>query len=158
MILTGVAIMGASYGGFAVLSALSRTPDRYRCGIDIVGVSDPSLMFKITWSDFAGDAWINNNAKVMIGDLDKDAVKFAKISPIAHASDIKAPVLMAYGIDDRRVPLPHGEKMRDALLAHGGKVQWMTFEGEGHGFQKSESRLRLYAAIEKFLSENMAPR
>lgn len=153
-----VAIMGASYGGFAVLSALSRTPDRYRCGIDIVGVSDPALMFSISWSDAANSQWLKHRAKDMIGDPDRDADLFARISPLNNAKAIHAPVLMAYGQDDFRVPLPHGTKMRDALLSNGTQVRWLSFLGEGHGFLIPENRATLYREIERFLATNLAPR
>ena len=117
-----VAIMGASYGGFAVLSALSRTPDRYRCGIDIVGVSDPDLLFSIAWSDTADSAWLKHRAKDMIGDPERDADLFARNLPRSRMpGTIRSPVLMAYGEDDRRVPLPHGTKMRDDLAEQRNK-------------------------------------
>ncbi|MGI4858532.1 MAG: S9 family peptidase, partial [Janthinobacterium lividum] len=35
-----IAIMGGSYGGYATLAALTRNPERYACGIDIVGPSN----------------------------------------------------------------------------------------------------------------------
>jgi pimeloyl-ACP methyl ester carboxylesterase len=35
-----VAIVGGSYGGFAVLSALTQYPGRYACGVDIFGPTD----------------------------------------------------------------------------------------------------------------------
>jgi dipeptidyl aminopeptidase/acylaminoacyl peptidase len=150
-----VCVMGASYGGFAVLSALARDPGRYRCGIDIVGVSDPALFFSIARSDMSDSKWIKRNAKVMIGDPDKDAATYARISPLQNAAAIKAPVLMAYGGDDYRLPIEHGERMRDALQRNGGQVEWMLFPDESHGFLKEESRYRLYHAVERFLARNL---
>src|SRR6266567_2134676 len=35
-----VAIMGGSYGGYATLAGLAFTPDRFACGVDIVGPSN----------------------------------------------------------------------------------------------------------------------
>ena len=35
-----MAITGGSYGGYAVLAALTRTPDKYACGVDLVGPSN----------------------------------------------------------------------------------------------------------------------
>ena len=39
-----VAIAGGSYGGYATLAGLTFTPDRFRCGVDIVG---PSNLFTL---------------------------------------------------------------------------------------------------------------
>ncbi|MCA9172762.1 MAG: S9 family peptidase, partial [Planctomycetales bacterium] len=35
-----VAIMGASYGGYATLVGLTFTPDKFACGVDMVGISN----------------------------------------------------------------------------------------------------------------------
>ena len=35
-----VAIMGGSYGGYATLAGLTLTPDKFACGVDIVGPSN----------------------------------------------------------------------------------------------------------------------
>ncbi|WP_374602628.1 alpha/beta fold hydrolase [Niveibacterium sp.] len=148
-----VCIMGASYGGFATMSALARDADKYRCGINMVGVTDPALFFSISWSDYADSAWIENDAKIMIGDPDADAEMFNRVSPLKNAKSIRAPVLMAYGAEDSRVPLPHGEKMRDALQANGTPVEWHVFAGEGHGFRIEENQFQLYHAIERFLAK-----
>ena len=39
-----VAIMGGSYGGYATLAGLTFTPDKFACGVDIVG---PSNLFTL---------------------------------------------------------------------------------------------------------------
>ena len=46
--------MGGSYGGYAVMMGLARDPERWRCGVDYVGVTDINLMFDVTWSDNVG--------------------------------------------------------------------------------------------------------
>ena len=110
-------IMGASYGGYAVMMGLARDPDRWRCGIDVVGVTDINLMYDVAWSDIANSTFIKYTAKDMLGDQVADAAQLKATSPIAQAARVRSPVLMAYGANDRRVPLIHGEKMRDALRA-----------------------------------------
>ena len=111
-----VCIMGASYGGYAVMMGLARDPDRFRCGINYVGVTDIGMMFSVAWSDLAYSDFMKYSAKEMIGDPDADAAQFKATSPLANAAKIKAPVLMVYGGEDYRVPIVHGERMRDALL------------------------------------------
>ena len=41
-----VAIMGGSYGGYATLAGLTFTPDRFACGVDIVGPSNLETLLK----------------------------------------------------------------------------------------------------------------
>jgi dipeptidyl aminopeptidase/acylaminoacyl peptidase len=146
-----VCIMGASYGGYAVMEALARDPDRWKCGVNWVGVTDIRYMFDVTWSDTWDSDWMKFSAKEMIGDPDKDAALLKAVSPLENASRIKAPVLMAYGGLDRRVPAIHGERMRDALTSHGVPVEWVLYGDEGHGFMVEATRYDFYTRVAKFL-------
>jgi dipeptidyl aminopeptidase/acylaminoacyl peptidase len=148
-------IMGASYGGYAVMMGLARDAARWRCGINLAGVTDINLMFDITWSDYSDSDFIRYTAKEMIGDPDKDAAKLKASAPLYNAAKIKAPVLMAYGGQDRRVPLVFGEKMRDALKAQGTSVDWIVYSEEGHGFLLEKNRYDLYGRVASFLAEHL---
>jgi dipeptidyl aminopeptidase/acylaminoacyl peptidase len=150
-----VAIYGASYGGYATMMGLAKTPDLYRCGIDYVGVTDIPLFLTVSWSDYAYSDSIQYTAPQMVGDVDKDAKQLRDTSPVNLASRIKVPVLMAYGGADRRVPLEHGTRMKAALDKAGVKYQWMVADGEGHGFRDIENQKMFYGAMEKFLAQNM---
>jgi dipeptidyl aminopeptidase/acylaminoacyl peptidase len=150
-----VCIMGASYGGYAVMMGLARDPDRFRCGINYVGVTDIALMFEVTWSDFARSNYIEYAAKDLIGDPDKDAARFKATSPLANAAKIRAPVLMAYGGGDRRVPIVHGEQMRAALEKQGTPVEWVAYPEEGHGFILEATRYDFYGRVAKFLAKHL---
>jgi dipeptidyl aminopeptidase/acylaminoacyl peptidase len=68
------------------------------------------------------------------------------------ADRIKAPLLLAYGGEDRRVPLVHGTRMRDALAAAGRPPQWVVYNDEGHGWNKLETRLDFAQRVEDFLA------
>jgi dipeptidyl aminopeptidase/acylaminoacyl peptidase len=152
-----ICIMGASYGGYAVMMGLARDPERWRCGINYVGVTDINLFFDVTWSDYARSDWIKYAAKEMIGDPDKDAAMLRAASPLENAARIKAPVLMAYGALDVRVPIVHGEKMRDALAKQGTPVEWVVYAEEGHGFLLEKNRFDFYNRVAKFLVANNPP-
>jgi dipeptidyl aminopeptidase/acylaminoacyl peptidase len=72
------------------------------------------------------------------------------------ASRIKAPVFMAYGASDRRVPIEHGQRMKSALDSAGNKpAVWIVADGEGHGFRDPKNVKMVYEAMEKFLAENL---
>lgn len=153
-----IAIAGGSYGGYATMMGLLKEPLLYKAGVNIVGVTDISLMYTIGWSDFldADNPWVRYGMPKLIGDKDKDADQFAATSPLKRASEIKQPVLMAYGEEDYRVPLPHGTKMRDALIATGNKnVEWVQYEGEGHGFMLVKNNVDLWTRVERFLATHL---
>ena len=92
----------------------------------------------------------------LIGDPVADAARFKATSPLQQAARIKQPVLMAYGEWDDRVPLVHGEKMRDALKRHNPNVEWVVYEKEGHGWSRVETRLDFWGRVERFLAKNLA--
>ncbi|MEO6927655.1 MAG: prolyl oligopeptidase family serine peptidase [Casimicrobiaceae bacterium] len=146
-------IMGASYGGYAVMEGLARDPLRWRCGINYVGVTDISLMFSVTWSDFAGSDYLKYAFKELVGDPDKDAAMLKAVSPLEHAANIKAPVLMAYGGSDRRVPIIHGERMRDAIEKNGTPLEWVVYQDEAHGFLLEKNRYDFYSRVAAFLGK-----
>ena len=83
--------MGASYGGYAVMMGLARDPDRWRCGVNYVGVTDINMMFDIAWSDFANSDFLRYGAKEMIGDPIKDAAMFKASSPLENARGSRRP-------------------------------------------------------------------
>ena len=78
-------------------------------------------------------------------------------TPVLHARRIKAPVLLAMGIEDRRVPLEHGLRMREALTEVGNPPLWLTYPGEGHGFFLAANRVDFMRKVEAFLATHLAP-
>ncbi len=151
-----IAIAGGSYGGYATMMGLVKEPALYRAGINWVGVTDIGLMYEIGWSDFMGDKSMRYGMPRLIGDRVKDAAQFRANSPLHQAARITQPVLMAYGEEDRRVPLPHGTKMRDALKDAGNKqVEWVVYEGEGHGWILMKNKLDFWSRVEQFLGRNL---
>ena len=79
----------------------------------------------------------------------------ASNSPRLQADKIRVPVLIIHGAGDLRVPVAHGEAMRDALKAKGNDVEWLLFPDEGHGFMKESSRAEYYRRMESFLSKHL---
>ena len=156
-----VCLFGGSYGGYATLWGLEKEPQMFRCGVAYVAVSDLELMFDVTWSDFMRAERGGDTTKVLtrwIGDPDKDREKMRAVSPIFHADRIAAPLLLAYGAADVRVPLIHGSRMRSALDKYNKPYEWVVYPEEGHGFNKDENRFDFYHRVEAFLDKNLAPR
>lgn len=151
-----VCIIGASYGGYATMYGLVKDPDLYQCGVNWVGVTDVKMLFTVAWSDMSGP-YMDNMGALMHGDPKTDEAYFQKSSAIENAARIKAPVLMAYGSEDVRVPLIHGERMRDKLLKQGNTVEWLVMTGEGHGWVKESNRILFGEAMYKFIDRYIGP-
>jgi dipeptidyl aminopeptidase/acylaminoacyl peptidase len=147
-------IMGSSYGGYATLMSLAKEPALYRCGIAHAALSDPRHRFDMHWSDLSRQGR-RVGLPATMGDPDKDAELLAAHSPLAQVSRIQAPLLMAHGHDDQRVPSLSGERMRDALKKHGKQVEWVLYLGEGHGFSKRQNLLDYWRRVEAFLAKHL---
>jgi dipeptidyl aminopeptidase/acylaminoacyl peptidase len=151
-----VAIAGASYGGYSAMMGLVREPELYRAGINWVGVTDIGLLYTRSESDMMGSLWLRDTFPWQVADPDRDAEQMRRTSPLLRAAEIRAPVLMAYGREDFRVPLVHGERMRDALKAAGKvEVEWVVYDDEGHGFRIEANRLDFWKRVEAFLARHL---
>lgn len=150
-----VAIVGGSYGGYSALYALAHTPDLYRCGISIAGVTD--------WTDIVRERkgeeyrYAFLHFQEWIGDPKTDAAFLSSISPVTFADRIEAPVFIVQGKDDRVVPPKQARKIVSALGKAGKKPQVLYFSNEGHSIKEPKNRAKLFADIEAFLALHLAP-
>jgi dipeptidyl aminopeptidase/acylaminoacyl peptidase len=150
-----VAIYGGSYGGYAALSGLVRTPELYACGVSYVGVSN-----LFTWYESIPPYWrpYREMLHEMVGHPERDRERMHATSPFFHADRIRVPVLVAQGANDPRVPQAESDQIVSALRARGLAVEYMVKDDEGHGFQNEENQFAFYRALERFLLEHLAPR
>lgn len=150
-----VCIAGASYGGYATLMGLVRHPALYRCGIAWAAVTDPRLLFEDSWRNDIPAEWRRHGLPILIGDPVADAAMLTAATPVEQASRIRAPVMLAFGFEDRRVPIEHGERMRAALRKTGQEPEWVLYPGEGHGWLKPENRYDFARRMETFLARHL---
>ena len=112
-------------------------------------------MHTVTWSDMSGSDFARYRLGDLLGDPDQDKELLERASPIRRVASIKTPILMAYGGEDRRVPLIHGERMKAALEAQGVPVEWVVYREEGHGWLKEENQYDFARRVEKFLGKHI---
>jgi len=154
-----VAIMGASYGGYATLVGLTFTPEAFACGVDLFGMSNlvtqlegrPSYW---TWSFF------EPYYRKYYGDVrhPEDRQRLEAQSPLFRAAEVRRPVLVIHGANDPNVRQQESDQMVAALRAAGKDVQYLVLADEGHGaFGDPASALRMYRAIEQFLGACLGP-
>lgn len=151
-----IAIAGASYGGYAAMMGLAKQSDVFACAVNWIGVTDLDLLFGAHWSDQSA-VYKKHGMPKVVGDREKDADMLKANSPVHLARQIRKPVLMAYGKRDRRVPIEHGERMRDALKAHNPNVEWVVYEKEGHGWFLLDTEKDFWGRVERFLAKHLAP-
>jgi dipeptidyl aminopeptidase/acylaminoacyl peptidase len=144
-----IIVMGASYGGFMVLSAITTYPDLWAAAIDIVGIANFVTFLENT------HPWRRKLRTSEYGSLENDREFLEEISPIHHVERISAPLFVIHGANDSRVPIGEAEQIVAALSQRQVPVEYLRFEDEGHGLVKRANRLIAYPAIVRFLREHL---
>jgi acetyl esterase/lipase len=152
-----VCIAGASYGGYATLMGLVRDPDLYRCGAAWVAVADPMRLLERSWftADDISDESRRYGLPVLLGDVEKDAAMLKAASPLEQAERIRAPLLLAYGGMDLRVPVAHGSDLRAAMRKFGREPDWVVYPGEAHGWRKLDNQVDFAQRLEAFFAKHL---
>ncbi|OWY38484.1 S9 family peptidase [Xenophilus sp. AP218F] len=147
-----VCIYGGSYGGYATLAGITKTPELYRCAVDYVGVSN-LFTFMTTippyWKPFLDSMY------EMVGHPEKDKALLRERSPVFHVDRIQTPLLVLQGAKDPRVNINESNQIVDALKKRGVEVEYIVKDNEGHGFHNEENRFEAYGAMEKFFKKHL---
>lgn len=148
-----VCIYGASYGAYAALMGVAKEPDLYQCAIGFVGVYDLKTMYK------RGDIRERDSGVEYLEDiLGTNDSDLAARSPARLAANIKVPVVIVAGGEDRRTPPAQSEILVDELKQAGKEDQIEAFyiqPGEGHGFYKVEHNVKLYDTFLSFFERHI---
>lgn len=150
-----VCIAGASYGGYAVLMSLIRHPDLYRCGAAWLAVTDPRQLMAWQRDSDMHQEYRDHHLPTLIGDPATEAAMLDEATPALHADKIRAPLLLAYGGGDSRVPPAHGTQLREALDKAGRPPEWIWYADEAHGWFKLESQVDFANRLESFLARHL---
>lgn len=150
-----VAIMGGSFGGYSAAIQPMRSPDLYRCAINIAGVTDWKTIIKYDNERAPERKQVTTDS---IGDPVADAAELDDISPINHADKLRVPMLLIYGKGDRTVPYDQFTRLKAALDKAHKPYEVLTRAAEQHGFSNLKNRVEMYKTIETFLAKNMAPK
>jgi dipeptidyl aminopeptidase/acylaminoacyl peptidase len=141
-----VAVVGGSAGGMTVLLLCALHGDVVRAGVSLFGVTD---LFELAATTHRFES---QYLDALIGRLPADADRYRDRSPITHAPDIKVPVLVLQGDEDRAVPKAQADAMVDAMRRAGAPVEYHVYAGEGHGFRKLENVVDELERTEAFLT------
>jgi len=152
-----VCIMGGSYGGYATLVGLTFTPDKFACGVDIVGPSN--LVTLLNSIPAYWEPQIDMFATRVGDHRTEEGRKFLRErSPLTYVSRIHKPLLIGQGANDPRVKQAESDQIVEAMQRNSIPVTYVLFPDEGHGFARPANRLSFNAIAEAFLSEHLGGR
>jgi len=152
-----VAVFGGSYGGYSALAGAAFTPDTFRCAVDIVGPSNLFTLLK-TIPPYWATMRALFDTRVGNPEDPKDVELLKQASPLFSADKIKIPMLIGQGANDPRVKPAESEQIVAAIEKNGGRVTYVLYSDEGHGFQRPENRMDFNARAEEFLAAELGGR
>ena len=140
-----LAIDGGSAGGYTTLAALT-FHDVFRAGASYYGVSDLEALAKETHK------FESRYLDSLVGPYPERKDLYVERSPINHTHLLSCPLLLLQGLEDEIVPPNQAEMMFEAVKAKGLPTAYVPFEGEQHGFRRSENIERALEAELYFYS------
>ena len=141
-----LAIDGGSAGGYTTLSALTFR-DLFKAGASFYGISDLEALAKDTHK------FESRYLDTIIGPYPERADVYRERSPIHFTDRLSCPMILFQGLEDKIVPPNQAEMMFEAVRAKGLPVAYIAFEGEQHGFRRSENIKRTLDAELYFYSK-----
>lgn len=146
-----IAVYGGSFGGFATLSCVSRLPEYWACGVDLVGPSN-----LVTFAKAVPPTWKRMMA-TWVGDPETEVEFLMERSPITYVDGIRAPLFVVQGANDPRVVKPESDQIVERLRERGVEVRYDVYEDEGHGFTKRANELKAFRDMAGFLEAHLQP-
>jgi dipeptidyl aminopeptidase/acylaminoacyl peptidase len=136
-----IGIMGQSYGGWAVLAAITLQPTLWQAACDYYGIADFVTLLERT------SPWRRDHRAREYGFPGADDALFDRISPLRHVANVTAPLLVLHADRDPRVPMNESELFVRAMEERQKPVRYERFTWAGHGFNAPEHRRRVYSAV-----------
>jgi dipeptidyl aminopeptidase/acylaminoacyl peptidase len=148
-----VAAMGASYGGFMTMAALTRFPERFRAGVAYVSASNLVTALQ------RAPPFLRASDHVEYGDVEDPKVQafLREISPLTHFKRLRAPLMVVHGANDPRNPVGESDQFVAAARGNGSKVEYLRFPDEGHFVGKLTNQIILFRRVAAFLERQLGP-
>jgi dipeptidyl aminopeptidase/acylaminoacyl peptidase len=140
-----VGSMGWSEGGY-ISAFITASSDRFKAVSVGAGISD--------WMTYYVNTDITPFTRQYLHATpwdDPDIYK--KTSPITYIAKAKTPTLIQHGENDRRVPIPNGYELRQALEDRGVPVKMVVYKGFGHGITKPKQQRAVMEENEKWFAK-----
>lgn len=140
-------IVGASFGGFSTLSAISQFPGEFKGAVAIVALANLFTFMKSIPPD---PGW-QNEFLTEVGDPVKDKALYEERSPYFHADKVKTPLKIYQADNDVRTVKAEMDQYVAKLRELKIPVQYEILEKDGHGIARTENQTKAFEGSIKFL-------
>lgn len=147
-----VCIVGASFGGYAALMGVVRTPGLYKCAVSFAGLSDLPLGISHGQGYMRSAIHSRSRGKTVFNDR-----QLIRTSPARRAKQIEAPVLLAHGEDDKVVSVVHTRLMAAAMERADKPYELLILKDGTHHLSLEKNRQVFFRKLEAFLRRHLGP-
>lgn len=146
-----VGIAGASWGGFETMLGLTKNPDLFKFGINLMGVVD--LFELIEWEKNLKRHETHHKLTKLVGDPKnpEDRPYIREWSPINFVENIESPLFVYHGVRDANVEIKQTYMLLSALKKHDIPHTKKIDTKELHSIEQEHVRIDTYKMIDKFL-------
>lgn len=148
-----VGIFGISYGGYAALQGLATTPDLYKAGASLSGVTDLRLFME----KVAENLYYTDYMEKLVGNRRHDKERLKATSPVHQADRIRVPVLLGHGTADWNVDVAHTRSMARALRRSRVPTEVYLYDNEPHDFLDDRNLAHFFDKLVLFFETHLEP-
>ncbi len=142
-----VGAMGLSHGGYLTLLSLTKAPELFRAGVDLMGPTDRRTAF------------LNQNRRLHIGEgatEEENRELYDRVSPITSVEDLMAPLLILHSDRDRNVSPAQTFALVNELERHHKPHELVIYPNEAHGLADPEHQRDSYRRIVGFFHRHLS--
>jgi dipeptidyl aminopeptidase/acylaminoacyl peptidase len=134
-----IGIIGWSHGGFIVMHALYRQPQKFKVGVNVVGVSDLVERMGYSTDNYRR---IFAEQKGFGGPPSEKLQNYINRSPAHLADKLQTPLLLHGDTNDQDVRINEQMHLIDALKAAGKKFEYQIYQDPpgGHSFNRIDTQ------------------
>jgi len=139
-----VGIEGGSAGGYNTLCSLTWHPSVFAGGVSYCGVSNIKNLAEETHK--MESHYVEVLLRLEGKTREEREALFAARSPLYHAGNITAPLLLVHGDAD----VEQSREIKRKIQGRGGDAELVVLKGEGHMFERADSWLKIVVEAEKW--------
>jgi dipeptidyl aminopeptidase/acylaminoacyl peptidase len=138
-------LMGSSAGGFTVLGVAARHASLVAAAVALYPVTD------LVDLRARSHRFERHSTDTLVAPPHTGHDVLVARSPVTWATQLaQVPLLVLHGTADPVVPVEQSRTLVAAVEAAGGEVQYVEYEGEGHGFRQRHHQLDEHARVAAF--------